>query len=270
MSKQHLEFCLGGYDLEMVTIADFLKLRNAVVHDKHLAWGAKLSQYRNEISLALKRSSTVVAIELNDDLDLSEPYRRQIISIDHHRERAGVNQPTSIEQVTSLFGITATDFADNRHWTLVAANDRGHIRAMRRLNPPASDAEVRLIRTRDFASQGISEAMLIEAKAWNASAEARLDGRLTVLRVLSDRLGLHAEMLETLFGGPGYQNLLVFGDTQVGFYGEGRVVSRLAEASPQKSSWYGGELPDHGFWGGVIRSLGFEPSFVVEAALSTG
>lgn len=270
MTIQHekLAFFLGGQDLEMITIAGFLNDRQAVVYDKHLAWGAKLSDYRSELSEAIARSMTPVLVELDFQLEEERNYNSEFIVIDHHGSKAGKDKPTSLEQVAYLFGITPQQFSCNRHWVLVAANDRGHIAQMLALNPPATKDEILKIRTCDLSAQGVSEAMIEQAKNDLFAVSQTLNGALTVLRSTHDRTGLSAEVLEPLWGGPGYRNLLVFAPNQVGFYGDGEIVLRLAKASPQGSCWYGGTLPDHGFWGSFTASLGFDPQPLVVELLS--
>ena len=48
-------------------------------------------------------------------------------------------------------------------------------------------------------------------------------------------------------GGPGFNNLLVISPNQINFYGAGFVIQQLVDKFP--AGWYGGELPDRGFWG---------------------
>ena len=55
------------------------------------------------------------------------------------------------------------------------------------------------------------------------------------------------DRLDRELGGPGYHNLLILSPGEVNFYGEGRLVNALAAAFP--AGWYGGSLPERGFWG---------------------
>ena len=85
---------LGGYDLEMVEIAKLLATRDdVVVHDRHLAWGARASEYATEIEGALGQSPAVVLVELIDDLSERFP-RDRITFVDHHGSKAGEHRPT--------------------------------------------------------------------------------------------------------------------------------------------------------------------------------
>ena len=43
-------FLLGGQDLEMLEIKKLLERENIAYKDKNLKWGAKLSDYQNELS----------------------------------------------------------------------------------------------------------------------------------------------------------------------------------------------------------------------------
>jgi hypothetical protein len=262
-------FFLGGHDLEMLTIRDFLVQQSVNVFDAQLRWGAKASQYENEITDALSVGQTAVLIELIDDTATQVSRHPRVTMIDHHGDHAGHDQPTSLEQVIRLFGLSNTDLQRNRHWQLVAANDRGHIRAMRSLQPSASNDEIRTIRVLDLQAQGIDERTLCAAKELTHIAERRLDGKLTILNVPDDRLGLYAEVMEEFFDGPGFENLLVIGKNEVGFYGNGRIIQRLAIQSPPNSSWYGGDLPDHGFWGATTSTLEFDPVAFISSVCSS-
>lgn len=250
-------FFLGGHDLEMVTIRELLKDRRVEHYDAGLHWGAKASAYAEALRIEAERGRTLVFVEL--ELDIELPASADVVLIDHHGPLAGRDQPSALEQVARRIGIDSAEFAGNRWWQLVAANDRGHVRTMRSLDPPATDAEVRLVRQRDLMAQGVADDELAAARAQAAEATQLANGRLTVARCPTNRTGLVAEMMEPFFGGAGYENLLVIGHSQVGFYGQGSCVSRLAQLSPPAASWYGGSLPEYGFWGAKTDSLEFDP-----------
>jgi len=48
-------------------------------------------------------------------------------------------------------------------------------------------------------------------------------------------------------GGPGYRRLLVVMPEKVGVFGDGAAIEALAAAFP--GSWWGGDLPEAGYWG---------------------
>ena len=60
-------FLLGGYDLEMITIAELLKLHNVPFEDKKLQWNtAKLSAYQDVLAVNQDKKK-IYGIELMDD-----------------------------------------------------------------------------------------------------------------------------------------------------------------------------------------------------------
>ena len=238
-----LAFFLGGYDLEMVAIRDLLE-REAPgrYHDRHLAWGAKASVYAAEIATELAAGRTIVLVEL--ELDQTLPEARHVV-VDHHGPRSGRDRPTSLEQVFALLRLPAARWT--RWLRLVAANDRGHIAAMRALDPPATREELDQTRRRDRAAQGVTDEQEQAAPAAVAAVRVVAEGRLTVVDWPFDRTSPVADRMETALGGPGYRNLLVGGVEQVAFFGAGDAVAFLDQRFP--GGWYGGELPVRGFWG---------------------
>ncbi|MDR3636737.1 MAG: hypothetical protein P4L84_23235 [Isosphaeraceae bacterium] len=243
---------LGGRDLEMVEIAKLLAARDDVdVHDRGLCWGATASAYLSELQEALAESQRVVLVELTDDLPETFP-RDRVTFIDHHGALAGEDKPTPLEQVFTLLGFAPA--AWTRDLALVAANDRGHIAALRREGATAE--QVRDIRDRDRRAQGTTDAEEQAGLEAARSAENCLDGRLTVARLPHGRTATVADALDPEFGGPGFQNLLVHCPQQTLFFGEGRCIEALRQKFP--GGWYGGELPTRGYWG-IARVLAERP-----------
>ncbi len=260
-------YFLGGVDLEMQTIRRLLDDRRANYVDRQLGWGAKATAYETEIRDAVDGGVVPVLVEL--DLDLEDEAACHCVIIDHHGERASKDAPTALEQVTERLGITPHEFAKNRWWKLVAANDRGHIAAMRKLDPPATDDEVRRVREADLSAQGVTAQMFNDAKEARSQIRVCAEGRLSIVSIDHDRTGLIAEVLEPFFGGPGYQNLIVHGQSQVAFYGNGRIVLHLSQmVEDPTQSWFGGSLPDAGFWGAASSSLSFDVDAFVLSELS--
>ena len=87
-------------------------------------------------------------VELEDDLGLGD----HCLSINHHGPVAGADAPTALHQVFDLLGLPPEGWT--RRMELVAANDRGHVAAMRHIG--AGLEEIREIRAADRAAQGIT------------------------------------------------------------------------------------------------------------------
>ncbi len=244
------EYFLGGRDLEMVAIRELLdQAAPGRVHDKALAWGARASSYEDEIIAALQRGDPIVLVELIDDLGLvSGPNCDRVTVIDHHGSLAGENAPTALEQVFRRLKRPASEWTRWRQ--LVAANDRGHVRALEAAGATAD--EIRQVRAADRRAQGISDEE--EATGRQAAREARVlcDGRLTVVHLPHARAATVTDVLEPSLGGPGYRNLLIVCPQETYFFGDGGVIRRLAESFAD--SYCGGELPVRGYWG-VSRPL---------------
>lgn len=262
-------FFLGGRDLEMKTIAAVLRQRNILFADKSLSWAARASDYIEEIKQVLADGFVPILVELRNDLE--EPLATSVRIVDHHGRLAGIHAPTSLEQVLNLLGVEAEFVKSNREWQLVIANDRGHIRGLKQLNPPAGDEEILATRLADLKAQGVAQREIDDAKAAVASAlEFKAGGRLAVVHAPSDRTSLVAEMCEPIFEGPDVTNLLVIGPNEVGFYGDGDLVELLATLSKEAEAWYGGSLPEFGFWGAKTGAISFCPESELVAQLTDG
>ncbi|HSY50727.1 MAG TPA: hypothetical protein VLC46_18115 [Thermoanaerobaculia bacterium] len=233
-----LAFFLGGHDLEMLTIRDLVsEISPERVFDKNLRWGAKASAYRAEIDDAVTSGVQPVLVELDDDVGVPGAY----VVVDHHGSRAGATAPTSLHQVFDLLQFPRSRWT--RWLELVAANDRGHIRELRRMG--ASEDEIQRIRTADRAAQGITESDERAGEKAIQQAQTFADGLLMVVElphahtaVVADRLEMHPDPPE---------NLLVISPGEVNYYGPGLVIEALDSRYP--GGWTGGSLPERGFWG---------------------
>lgn len=256
-------FFLGGGDLEMAAIGELLRrCAPGRVQDDALAWGARASAYADRIQQALQDGRTVVLVELTDDLGLtSGASRDRVVVVDHHGPLAGRDRPTSLEQVFTLLGRPAGEWT--RWHTLVAANDRGHVRALEAVG--ASPAEIAQVRAADRAAQGITSEQEAAGRRAAEQAETVWQGALTVVELPHDRTATVTDVLDRALGGPGYQNLLVLGPHSTTFFGVGEAVAALAAAWPD--GYYGGELPERGFWGGALRHSRIELLAVLAPAL---
>jgi hypothetical protein len=211
----------------MIEIRNILVDLKSDFHDKNLTWGAKASEYKNEFAETDDKIS--VLIEL--DLDIVPP--ENSIIIDHHNENAGIDQPTSIEQIAVLFGISLT-----RWQRLIAANDRGWIPAMKQA--AASEEEIEKIRTYDRICQGVSEEM--EQQAERICARIERTNHPVTVNFDYDNV---SPITDSLYGKAG--NILIYGPHSTTFSGDGKIISHLAHLYPD--AFFGGELPARGFWG---------------------
>ena len=247
IAESRFHFFLGGYDLEMLTIRELVEQHtNAVIHDKHLSWGASASDYRQEIDSVLASGATPVLIELTLDPDLPED---KVCIIDHHGPTAGHDKPTCLEQVFKLLNLPKHQWT--RHLALVAANDRGYIPAMKELGATAE--EIQAIRLLDRQAQGITDEEEQAAIAALDSLEYLCDDRLAVAYLPHSKTAALVDRLQPEAGGPGATNILIISPGEVNFFGEGKAVLALAERYPQ--GWYGGDLPVKGFWGMADKEL---------------
>lgn len=236
-----LVFFLGGSDLEMQTIRALLEeTAPGRFHDKHLGWGARASAYRREIGHALSVGLTPVLVELQHDLGL-DPGR--VVIVDHHGEQAGSDKPTSLRQVFALLGLPAERWT--RWFALVAANDRGHIAEM--LGLGATREEIARVHAADCAAQGISPEEERAGEEAVRCAETFAQGRLTLVRLPHEHTATVTDRLDPTLGGPGFKNLVVLCPDEVNFFGSDELVAAVDRYFP--GGWYGGALPQNGFWG---------------------
>lgn len=236
-----LWFFLGGADLEMRSIAELLALHAAGHYsDSGLRWGAKASDYAAGIERARAAGYVPVLVEL--PWDLPAPPGDALL-VDHHAERAGDDQPTSLEQVFALLRLPAA--AWTRWHALVAANDRGHVAAMQGIG--ASTEEMRAVRAADRAAQGVSAQDESAAEVAVQQRRVRADGRLTEVDLPHARTAPVADRLHAALGGPGYEALAVYSPGETNVYAHGDLIRALNRKFP--GGWFGGALPAYGFWG---------------------
>ena len=149
INKEESVFFLGGLDLEMESIKKVLKSEKFEFLDKSLSWGAKLSDYKNE--LKEYKTRTIYGIELIEDIELPKNYQ----AIDHHNSLS--HKPSSLLQVLELLDIKPT-----REHQLISANDVGHIEAMKCMG--ATDKEIKEIRQQERAIQGVTKEDELQAQ----------------------------------------------------------------------------------------------------------
>jgi hypothetical protein len=243
-----LAFFLGGRDLEMVAMARLLResgIPQQRIHDHALAWGACASQYEPEIRESLSAGLRPVLIELADDLGLGDA----AMHIDHHGADASADACTSLEQVFALLALPREQWT--RRLELIAANDRGWIPELRQIG--ASGEEIRAIRAEDRRAQGVTEDDERAAEAALANAKTLAGGRLMLVELPHTRTSPVTDRIALERGHEGQNVLILSRDpresslTEANFSGEGRLVRLLADRFP--GGWYGGALPELGFWG---------------------
>ncbi|MBI4687712.1 MAG: hypothetical protein HY756_08005 [Nitrospirae bacterium] len=241
MSHNNYIFSLGGYDVEMVEIKNILESKGLRFYDKNLSWSnASLSAYKDEIG---KIPSDAIPIFI--ELKLDCPYPERSIIIDHHDEKAGKRQKTSIEQVAELLKIEL-----NRKQQLISANDRGHIRAMKKMC--ATDVEIAEIRALDRKAQGVTDQ---DEKFAEESIKKCLEEVADNAVIVNSSTNKTSAVFDRLYDK--YKHIFIFTlDGEMNYSGTGEVVNRLADEYKKKQEkdtsiefWFGGNLPDYGFFG---------------------
>lgn len=258
--SDNLSFFLGGADLEMREIARLIReyAPDTPVFDKGLTWGAKASDYAADIAAALAAGRRPVLVELALDMPLpADAAPADIVIIDHHGAAAGADRPTSLHQIFALLNLPPA--AWTRRLELVAANDCGHIREMRRLG--ATWDEIAQIRADDRASQGVTPAMEAAGEAAVAALETILDGRARLARLPHARCSVVTDRLDPDDPRP----LIVLSPGEVNVYAPGPVIAALDRAFP--GGWSGGALPAYGFWG---RGAPVPPESALSAVVAAG
>ena len=235
-----LIFFLGGHDAEMLEIRDILKSKGIPFFDKGLSWGARLSEYREELG-ALLDNQVPVFIELK--LDCSYPERA--IIIDHHNEKSGRDKPTSLEQLAQLLNIQL-----NRRQQLIAANDRGHIEAMLKLC--ATEAEVKEVRKLDLEAQGISDE---DQRLARESIDNNIEKIDHIAAIIYSKT-IHASIIFDMLYNKYRYIFVITPDHKLKYSGDGRMILRLKREYEQLKDqdkdlefWYGGNLPENGYFG---------------------
>ncbi|NTW29752.1 MAG: hypothetical protein HGA33_00555 [Candidatus Moranbacteria bacterium] len=230
-TNERFWFFEGGQDLEMRTIDAHLEKLGIMRSNKNLAWGAKASDYREEIARAVADGYIPVLIELVIDIDLPEG----AIDINHHDTRSA--EPASILQVLALLSIEPI-----RHDLLVAANDAGFLHGLLRFG--ATPAEIAEIRSGERQIQAITAEQ--EEQAISALRDMRIKEINGVALGIVDNLphSRFAPVSDRAFAG-GQVDCLVSvyrgeeGSHEIQFEWYPELVRALAEKYPD--SWSGGQ-----------------------------
>jgi len=211
IDKQKTIFLLGGYDLEMVTIKELLDKNGITYFDNNLPWGAKLSDYKEDIEKE-KENTTFYAIEL--DIDYTLPTKHKLEIIDHHNEL--VDNPTSLEQVIELLEIEdKLSSKTKRYYKLVSANDRDYISGL--ICAGATDSEIKYIRAKDREAQGVIKEDEIRAK--NDVRSRKTSNDIVTICATIDRFSAISDCLyfETTPYNP--SRYIIYNDEEIIFYG---------------------------------------------------
>ena len=215
-------FLLGGHDLEMIEIRQILEEHKIDFEDKKLSWGATLSTYEDLLKDA-ESYTRIYGIELIEDISPPKNYT----AIDHHGHRWC--EASSLEQIAELLGMEL-----DREQRLIAANDRGHIKAMRAAG--ASEEEIAKIRQKDREAQGVTQE---EEKLARAEAQKAIqrDG----LWIVETKLERPTPLADILLM-EGKTPLIVYGDSVFTYYGDQvlKLVHHFGDAIDEHNAYYGG------------------------------
>lgn len=223
-------FLLGGHDLEMLEIRNILDKQNMKYYDNQLAWGAKLSDYKDEIKDLKDDYYTIVGIELNKDIELKN---NKYIEIDHHNENN--NKKAPIEQIADILGLEL-----NRYQKLVAENDKGYIKAMKKYG--ASKEEIDRIRRKDREAQGISKEDEILAEE-SLKFNKKNFGNLIVVKSKTSKFSTITDRLYPAI------KILIYTDDELTYYGDKAIkLGKMYQEKYDKDKvYYGGD--DQGYFG---------------------
>ncbi|MEW6194391.1 MAG: hypothetical protein AB1521_04435 [Bacteroidota bacterium] len=233
-------FFLGGNDAEMETIRQLLIEQKQKCFDKHLTWGAKLSEYQSGLS-QLTQDETPVLVELKLDI----PYPANAIIVDHHNECAGADKKTSIEQIAELLNIKL-----DRWQQLISANDKAYIEGMKVIG--ASQEEIDMVRKFDRRCQGIMEDdEILSLESIKHHSKILTDNAILVNSLISktsaitDYLYLH------------YKHIFITTpDKKLVYSSCNKIIQKLIDRYKELKEvdnavqyWYGGNLPFSGYFG---------------------
>ncbi|MEW5842465.1 MAG: hypothetical protein AB1775_04300 [Bacteroidota bacterium] len=238
--KNEYVFFLGGHDAEMYEIKKILEENKISFFDNNLKWGAKLSDYKTELS-KLSSVQIPVLVELNLDVD----YPSNAIVIDHHNEKAGKDKKTSIEQVAELLGVKL-----NREQELISANDKGCIWGM--IDIGATENEIKMIRERDMEQQGVTDQDKEKAKISVDHFLERISSDMVIVNSLIENTTPITELIYNY-----YKHIFIITPSNKLSYSGTEQIIRILEDkytllkkdNSKIETWSGGYLPDHGYFG---------------------
>ena len=209
-------FLLGGHDLEMEEIRNILQSYGLIYHDLNLEWGAKLSAY----GYLFDNYHTFIGIELTRDIPPPQKY----IEINHHNDKS--DYPSSIEQIATLLDIEL-----NHDQQLIAANDRGYIKAM--VDFGASPEEIAQIRKEDRHAQGVTEKD--ERLADIAVKKGDIFGNIMVVYYEGNRFSPVTDLVQV-------DHLIVWNYRTLSYYGNhtAALIDYYKQLTIEGKAYYGG------------------------------
>lgn len=229
-------FLLGGYDLEMKTIAQLLSSYHKTFYDNQLIWNnAYLSTYNDILERYNDSDKYIIyGIELFED---DNSYKcDNYIRIDHHNDY--VDRSSSLQQVADILSHTLT-----RYEQLVSINDCSYIPGMVEFG--ATQTEIEVIRQEDRNAQDVSAED--ELAAERAIRENKIEYKgITIVQTSSSRFSPICDRLYP------YRKLMICTDKEIMYYGEGvSSLKRLFSVEIAKGNiFYGGG--DSGYLGTKI------------------
>ena len=260
-------FILGGNDAEMEAIKSFLGFLGTKFIQPKKEWGEHEFSSKEIISLLddkeiIEKNSTewyfVECVPDQSLIDLIKKKEGAILMVDHHGKNSA--DPPSLIQILRLFegremesdqgGMYKLFYpplkisqATKRWFELVAANDCGYIPAMLVLGATAE--EIERVRSLERSAQGIT--LEQENEAERAIAHAETADRLTVVRMAHSKT---ATVCDRMFGR--YDQLIILsGDGEVNFFGDGAICAELKEKFQGWSGGSGlGKKGESAYWGG--------------------
>lgn len=220
IDKEKIIFLLGGHDLEMCTIKELLCEQGVRYFDAGLRWdNARLSAYAPVLEqYGNSPDWTICGVELEADVQELDNY----MAVDHHNENS--DKSSALEQVAEILRVPL-----DRYQQLVAANDKGYIKAMTDADLQVTDAEIKDIRRRDREAQGVTDRD--ERLAQMAIYDHKEDcGELVIVKALSTKFSPICDRLYP------YDNLLIYMDDRWCFYG--KKTDLVRQLFTQKESVY--------------------------------
>lgn len=220
IDKEKIIFLLGGHDLEMCTIKELLCEQGVRYFDAGLRWdNARLSAYAPVLEqYGNSPDWTICGVELEADIQELDNY----MAVDHHNENS--DKPSALEQVAEILRVPL-----DRYRQLVAANDKGYIKAMTDADLQVTDVEIKDIRRRDRKAQGVTDRD--ERLAQMAIYDHKEDcGELVIVKALSTKFSPICDRLYP------YDNLLIYMDDRWCFYG--KKTDQVRQLFTQKESVY--------------------------------
>lgn len=222
-------FLLGGQDLEMLEIKKILNELGLKYIDKKLSWGAKWSDFSEDLKNPNHENTVFAGIELSGKEE--KPFNA--IDIDHHNIDSELS---SIEQIAQQYNVKL-----NRWQKLVAANDKEYIGGMKKMC--ATDEEIEKVRIADRKAQGVT---IEDEKLAEKSIEENLEvikgitvvyAQCSKFSPITDRLFLKTD------------KLLIYNNSELNYYGCGKskLVELYSDLIQQEKAYHGGG--NNGFFG---------------------